>query len=99
MSTGGDDSTEASASAPSEELNGREVKARHRSTLARLVSIWPPPKAFRRDQVRRRIPWFPAWWFDDLVKHGHVIAEGDSSDLRRAKYRIARVEEVEEGSS
>ena len=80
-----------------EEGSGRDLKARHRTTLARLVHHWPPPKAFRRDQVKRRIPWFPAWWFDDLVKRGHVIAEGDKSDPKRTKYRVARVEEEVSG--
>ena len=86
----------ASSIDPEHALQRPKIKA-----LAQLLSHWPPPQTFRRQQVVRRIPWFPAWWFDDLVKRGYLQhAAGDPkkgvkyclSDLSTLSIALAREE-------
>ena len=36
----------------------------------------------------RRTPWFPVWWFDDLVARGYLIDERADSPERQGRYRL-----------
>lgn len=69
---------------------GLEMTGRRKSTLARLATHFPPPKGFRRHNVVRRIPWFPVWWFEDLVRLGHleIADEGGDPKGKGTKYRV-----------
>ena len=57
--------------------------------LGRLNSHFPPPKGFRRADALRRIPWFPSWWWDDLVKKGFLepVFEPSKEPEKSAKGR------------
>ena len=45
------------------------------------------PKPFRRSDVLRRTPWFPVWWFDDLVARGYLVLDEQAS-TERPKYKV-----------
>jgi len=59
--------------------------------LGRLVKHWPPPGSFRRRDVLRRIPWFPIWWFEDLVKSGYLVTDVPSDPSKGTKYRLSEM--------
>ena len=41
-----------------------------------------------RYDVLRRTPWFPVWWFDDLVLRGYLVDERADSPERQSRYRV-----------
>ena len=57
--------------------------------VARLARLYPPPKTFKRYDVLRRTPWFPVWWFDDLVARGYLIDERADNPERQGRYRVS----------
>lgn len=64
--------------------NGEALETARKHRLAqRLLSgiskHWQPGEEFNKYQVRKRIPWFPSWWFDKLVKDGALIQQGKHS--------------------
>ena len=37
----------------------------------------------------RRTPWFPVWWFDDLVARGYLVDERADNPERQGRYRVS----------
>jgi hypothetical protein len=69
-------SSSSSTEKASTTAEGGKVEKRDVRVIAKLISHCPPGgKGFRRRDVVRRIPWFPVWWFDDLVKRGYLVTD------------------------
>jgi cytidine deaminase len=59
------------------DLTNLSNRARMHKPVRRLLELWRPPQTFHHHEVKQRIPWFPTWWLDDLVREGVVIQHAD----------------------
>merc|ERR1719235_764700 len=59
------------------DLTALSSRARMQKPVRRLLELWRPPQTFHHHEVKQRIPWFPTWWLDDLVREGVVIQHAD----------------------
>ena len=85
-----DSSSSSSTEKASTTAEGGKVEKRDVRVIAKLISHWPPGgKGFRRRDVVRRIPWFPVWWFDDLVKRGYLVTDTQGDPNKGTKYRVS----------
>lgn len=79
-----------SSAAVDELLSSGSAAKRSLTAIAKLSAHWPPGgKGFRRRDVVRRIPWFPVWWFDDLVKRGLIVSDAQGDPDKGTKYRVS----------
>lgn len=50
--------------------------------VSKLSKHWPPGTSFKKGQIRRKIPWFPMWWVEDLAHEGLLQQIKDGSKFR-----------------
>ena len=84
------DGSSDSSTAVDELLSSGSAAKRSLTAIAKLTAHWPPGgKGFRRRDVVRRIPWFPVWWFDDLVKRELIVTDAQGDPDKGTKYRVS----------